>query len=160
MTQRPRGRPLKEINQEEFEKLCKYHCTSQEIMDFFDVTDKTITAWCRRTYNQGFSDARKRFEQMGKANLRKIQFQLAEKNPNMAIFLGKQYLGQSDSPTVAVSMEGIQAANAQFLSLAEMINHPVAERTLAQVEALPEAGRAVADLLADTAQTDKAGGGT
>ena len=32
----------------------------------------------------------------GKASLRRIQWRLAEKNPGMAIFLGKNYLGQSD----------------------------------------------------------------
>lgn len=30
-------------------------------------------------------------------SLRRTQFKLAEKNPTMAIFLGKQYLGQRDN---------------------------------------------------------------
>lgn len=32
----------------------------------------------------------------GKISLRRSQFQLAEKNASMAIWLGKQYLGQKD----------------------------------------------------------------
>lgn len=34
----------------------------------------------------------------GKISLRRAQFELAKKNAAMAIFLGKQYLGQSDNP--------------------------------------------------------------
>lgn len=36
----------------------------------------------------------------GKISLRRSQFALAKKNAAMAIFLGKQYLGQSDNPVV------------------------------------------------------------
>ena len=36
--------------------------------------------------------------QKGRASLRRGQFRLAEKNAAMAIFLGKQYLGQKDNP--------------------------------------------------------------
>ena len=35
-----------------------------------------------------------------------MQFKLAEKNPTMAIWLGKQYLGQKD--TINTTTEGIQ----------------------------------------------------
>ena len=33
-----------------------------------------------------------------KKEMRRYQFALAQKNANMAIWLGKQYLGQSDTP--------------------------------------------------------------
>lgn len=35
-------------------------------------------------------------QQVGKVALRRKQYRLADKHPNMAIFLGKQYLGQQD----------------------------------------------------------------
>ena len=39
----------------------------------------------------------KELHECGKASLRRTQFKIAEKgNANMAIFLGKQYLGQTD----------------------------------------------------------------
>ena len=45
----------------------------------------------------------------GKASLRRIQFKLAEKNANMAIWLGKQILGQSDHLEItAKDMPNIQ----------------------------------------------------
>ena len=39
----------------------------------------------------------KKGQDNGKRSLRRIQFKLAEKNPTMAIWLGKQYLGQRDN---------------------------------------------------------------
>ena len=92
------GRPKKEIDQDRFEKLCGLQCTKEDICDFFGVTDKTIDAWCKRTYKESFSVVFKQKRGKGKCSLRRYQFALAQKNANMAIWLGKQYLGQSDTP--------------------------------------------------------------
>lgn len=92
------ARPLKEIDKKQFENLCGLQCTKDEICGFFELTDKTLENWCKRTYNAGFSDVFKQKRGLGKISLRRAQFRLAEKNANMAIWLGKQYLGQMDSP--------------------------------------------------------------
>lgn len=90
------ARPVKEINKENFESLCNLQCTIEEIAGFFKVNRDTIDAWCKRTYNEGFSAVYKKYSQNGKISLRRNQFRLAEKNASMAIWLGKQYLGQTD----------------------------------------------------------------
>lgn len=90
------ARPRKEIDQKDFESLCALQCTKEEICGFFDVSDKTLENWCKRTYSEGFSEVFKKKRGKGKISLRRIQFRLAEKNANMAIFLGKNYLGQTD----------------------------------------------------------------
>lgn len=90
------GRPPKEIPQKEFEKLCGLQCTKEEICGFFDVTDKTLENWCKRTYKQGFSEVFREKRGLGKISLRRMQFRLAEKSAAMAIFLGKNWLGQTD----------------------------------------------------------------
>ena len=90
------ARPLKEIDQTEFEKLCGLQCTQQEICDWFGVTDKTLRGWIRRTYNKSFSEIFELKRGKGKIALRRAQFKLAEKNATMAIWLGKQYLGQKN----------------------------------------------------------------
>lgn len=90
------ARPLKEISQKDFEKLCGLQCTKEEICGFFDVTDKTLERWCRRTYKLGFSEVFAQKRGAGKISLRRSQFELAKKNANMAIWLGKQYLGQRE----------------------------------------------------------------
>ena len=100
------GRPRKEIPQEEFEKLCALQCTKEEICGFFGVTDKTLEAWCKRTYNRrGFSEVFSEKRGIGKISLRRNQFQLSKKNATMAIFLGKQWLDQRDHVTVEHSAE-------------------------------------------------------
>ena len=96
------ARPRKEISQTEFEKLCGLQCTQQEICDWFGVTDKTLSGWCRRTYKKSFSEVFEQKRGIGKASLRRMQWQLAEKSAAMAIFLGKNYLGQTDVQTVAL----------------------------------------------------------
>lgn len=90
------ARPHKEIDQKNFESLCGLQCTLEEICAFFGVTDKTLDGWCKRTYKASFSEVFKQKRGTGKISLRRAQFRLAEKNANMAIWLGKNYLGQSD----------------------------------------------------------------
>lgn len=90
------ARPRKEIDSDQFEKLCGLQCTLAEISGWFGCSEDTIERWCKRTYSAGFADAFKRYSQSGKISLRRYQFKIAEKNAAMAIFLGKQYLGQRD----------------------------------------------------------------
>lgn len=97
------ARPRKEIDQEQFENLCGLQCTLEEICGWFDVTDKTLDGWCKRTYHASFSEVFKQKRGAGKISLRRSQWRLAEKNATMAIFLGKQFLGQRDSVDVAVT---------------------------------------------------------
>lgn len=94
------ARPHKEIDQKNFESLCGLQCTLEEICGFFNVTDKTLDSWCKRTYGSSFSEVFKQKRGTGKISLRRSQFRLAEKNANMAIWLGKQYLGQSDTISI------------------------------------------------------------
>lgn len=41
--------------------------------------------------------------------MRRYQFELAKKNANMAIWLGKQYLGQRDNPEYNIDTEDADA---------------------------------------------------
>ena len=49
------GRPRKELDIKQFENLCGLQCTRDEICGWFDITDKTLNAWCKRTYGMPFS---------------------------------------------------------------------------------------------------------
>ena len=90
------ARPRKEIDQKQFEYLCGLQCTKEEICGFFDVSEKTLNAWCKRTYRQSFSLIFQQKRGPGKISLRRTQFRLAEESAAMAIWLGKQYLGQRE----------------------------------------------------------------
>lgn len=92
------GRPRKEIDKDEFEKLLALHCTLSECCAFFDCDDKTLNKWCREQYGTTYSEVFRIKSGLGKISLRRAQFRLAERNAAMAIFLGKNLLGQSDTP--------------------------------------------------------------
>ena len=91
------GRPRKEINNTEFEKLCGLQCTLEEIAGFFDCSEDTIENWCKREYESTFSDIYKKFSYGGKLTLRRNMLKLSEKNATMAIFLAKNWLNMSDN---------------------------------------------------------------
>src|SRR5688572_15523669 len=94
------GRPRKEIDQGFFERLCVIQATLEEIAGVLRVSEDTVERWCERTYELGFAECFKKFSAPGKTSLRRYQFDLAKKgNATMLIWLGKQYLGQTDKPT-------------------------------------------------------------
>lgn len=117
------ARPRKEIDQKQFENLCGLQCTLEEICGWFGITDKTLDSWCKRTYHASFSEVFKQKRGNGKISLRRSQWRLAEKSAAMAIWLGKQYLGQRDQieTTIAVDKREDDALSASMRALAEDI---------------------------------------
>lgn len=103
------GRPRIEINKEQFENLCGLQCTLVEIAFFFRCSEDTIERWCKRTYGINFAEIYKKNASRGLISLRRAQFRLAEKSATMAIWLGKQYLGQKDRPEEFNDVEDIDA---------------------------------------------------
>lgn len=101
------ARPRIKIDQDQFEKLCGLQCTKSEIADFFNCSEDTIDRWCNRTYKQCFAVVLSKKGAKGKISLRRAQLKLAEKNASMAIWLGKQYLGQKDDDRTAVVSNGV-----------------------------------------------------
>lgn len=98
-----KGRPTKEFDIKAFQDLVGLGCSQEEICWFFrDETGKpanidTLTRWCKRTFDMTFQEYFAKNGYMAlKIKLRRNQFKLSEKNAAMAIFLGKNYLGQRD----------------------------------------------------------------
>ena len=101
------GRPRKQIDKTEFEKLCFLQCTEREFCSWFDVSDETLNKWCKENYDgRTFLDVFKEKRENGLISLRRPQFQLAEKSPAMAIFLGKNLLGQTDKVEQTQTING------------------------------------------------------
>ena len=111
------GRPRKEINKTEFEKLCFLQFTEREFCSWFDVSDETLNKWCKENYDgRTFLDVFKEKRENGLISLRRTQFQLAEKSPAMAIFLGKNLLGQTDKMEQTVNGgEALTNINVRFI---------------------------------------------
>ena len=88
------ARPKKyDIDTKEVEKLASYGCTNIEIASFFGCDESLI----RKSYSEFITKG----QENGKTKLRKLQWKQAEKgNVPMLIWLGKQYLGQSDKQEI------------------------------------------------------------
>lgn len=97
------SRPPKKIDKEQFEKLCAIQCTLEEMEGFLGVSGDTIERWCVKEYGKNFAEVFRLKRGLGKVSLRRSQFRLAETNPTMAIWLGKQYLGQTDEQKITVN---------------------------------------------------------
>ena len=119
------GRPRKEFDKKEFMNLVGMGCTQEEICWWFrDDTGKpanvdTLSRWCKRTFGENFQEYyKKNGGMMMKISLRKSQLKLAEKSAAMAIFLGKNYLNQTDK-----FEQGIEFVE-DLTPLAELLNEP------------------------------------
>lgn len=91
------GRPKKVIDLKFLENLCKINCTKEEIAAVFEISPDTIENRIQQEFGVSFSVFFKRHQGEGKMSLRRMQWASARKgNVTMQIWLGKQYLGQSD----------------------------------------------------------------
>jgi len=82
---------------EDIQKLASYGCTNVEIADYFGCSENTI-----RRYGEFLTKGRS----MKKLRLRQIQWKIAENgNAAMAIWLGKNELGQSDNGNITEDNE-------------------------------------------------------
>lgn len=99
------GRPRKEVDWEEFDKLCRMQCTETEIASWFDMSIDTLNLRCKGKYKQTFTDVYAQKREAGFCSLRRSQFKRAteDESDTMLIWLGKQYLKQQDKRDVDVN---------------------------------------------------------
>lgn len=88
------GRPKKIIDYETVEKLAAIMCTQEEIAAHLDLSVDTLQR------DATFCGIYKKGLERGKMSLRRKQYTMAETNPTMAIWLGKQYLNQKDKQDI------------------------------------------------------------
>jgi hypothetical protein len=102
------GRPRIEINWEQFDKLCGLQCTLLEIASYFDCSDDTIENRVKEVHGITFSEYFAKKRGKGKIALRRKQYEAAiAGNTTLLIWLGKQYLGQSDKQE-NTNIEGVK----------------------------------------------------
>ena len=101
------GRPKKVIDYEAVEKLANIQCTQEEIASFLNLSVRTLQR------DEEFCRIYKKGQDNGKMSLRRIQYKLAEKNATMALWLGKQYLGQKDT---------FEVESKQLVKVEELLN--------------------------------------
>ncbi len=100
------GRPVCVFTAQDWEtveKLCSLMCTAEEIAGFLDVSVDTLYRRVKETYGQTFADYFTEKKIGAQIALRRAQWQSAMNgNVAMQIFLGKQYLGQSNRMDVTI----------------------------------------------------------
>lgn len=96
------SRPRKEIDWDAVDKLAAMQCTTWEIASFCECVEETLDAACKRDKGLSFSVYYEEKRRVGRISLRRAQWQKAvtEKSSVMLIWLGKQYLDQSDKNEV------------------------------------------------------------
>ena len=109
-----RGRPAKtltEKNWEEIYKLVNIMATKSEIASFFNMSEDTFEKLIKERFGQSYTFRKYKQDHQGeiKLKLRKAQLESAilQKNPIMQIFLGKNYLGQTDKQEVKQELNHI-----------------------------------------------------
>lgn len=141
------GRPRTPIAWDEFDKLCMLQCTLREIASWFSCTEDTIEAAVKRDKKMRFSEYYEQKSGAGKISLRRRQFKAAESgNVTMLIWLGKQWLRQSDRGTIDISTADASnsvSGDMKALSDAELyrqIERAVDNRRMQQRALLPPEG--------------------
>jgi len=119
---KPTGRPLIDIDWKIFEELCHIQCTQSEIASFLKIHHETLIRRVEDNYKEPFASVYKKYSEGGKSSLRRNQFRMSETNSAMAIWLGKQWLGQKDheEKTASPIQESIDMKNAFYASQYEM----------------------------------------
>ena len=84
----------KTIRVSEIRRLSALQVSEAEAAAFLGIRLKAFKEMLR--VDVAARDAWEQGRELGKVSLRRAQFNLAERNPSMAIFLGKQYLGQNE----------------------------------------------------------------
>ena len=117
----PAGRPKKEIDYTTVEKLANIQCTQDEIASFLGISTRTLQR------DEQFMELFNRGRENGKMSLRRMQWKHAEKSVPMAIWLGKQYLGQRDK--VEYTDDGMKSINENINNIANLLNNPKPNRS-------------------------------
>jgi len=94
------GRPKIEFSEKDWitiEECCGIHCTGEEIAGVLRVSYETLEARVKEKFGITFPEYFKQRSANGKMSLRRRQYTMAmDGNATLQIWLGKQWLGQSD----------------------------------------------------------------
>jgi hypothetical protein len=96
-----------DIDVEELKRLCRLNCTMEEIGAFFGCDKKTIER--RYAEEEDFQQAIDQGRGLGKLSVRRKQMQIMDEHNSaaMAIWLGKQILGQRDNQDITTDNKPI-----------------------------------------------------
>lgn len=111
------GRSKLPFDENLFKRLCQIQCSKTEIASVMDISTDTLERRIKELFDMSWKEAKVHFSGKGKAKLRELQFRQAESSASMSIWLGKQYLGQTDkvSHTAHNELENISDEELELL---------------------------------------------
>lgn len=118
------GRPKVQLSSSQWktaEQMAYIQCTRDEISGVLGIDHDTFTRCIKDLGFDNFSAWFKKHSSGGKMSLRRNQFKMSEKNPTMAIWLGKQYLGQKDQADISGDIRVSKAFDTSKMSKEEYI---------------------------------------
>lgn len=102
------GRPRIELDYNTIDKLCAIQCTGEEIASVLNIDYDTLNRRIKQDTDMSFTEYFIKKAGNGKASLRRRQFELAANgNVTMLVWLGKQYLGQSDKSDIMIDEDRV-----------------------------------------------------
>lgn len=91
------ARPVKTVDFEKLARICQYPMTNEDIAAIMDLSVDTIYRAIKKEYGIDFAEYKKQKQSSMRFTLLAKQIEVAKGgNIAMLIWLGKQYLGQSD----------------------------------------------------------------
>ena len=134
------GRPKVELNLDELERLSRLNCTMPEISAYFDIPLRTLED--KFTNEPEVRQAIQKGRATGMLSLRRKQIQIMEEtnNSTMAIWLGKQILGQTDKQEI---VQDINIEERKVLDISRLSDDDLnyLERTLKHALVDPDESR-------------------
>ena len=124
------------IDLSQVEEMAEEFCTQDEIAQ--DMGFARNVFYRRKDVLAAFE----RGKNTAKMSLRHMMFSAAKGgDKTMMIFLAKNELGYQDKPEPKEAKDDtVEKSNKQIMSLADLINKPVPERTLEEMEFAPSGG--------------------
>ena len=112
---RPVGRPRKDLTDKEWEmflSMMRISCTQVECCSVLGMDEDTLERNIAERGEVNFSEIYKKYSGQGKTSLRRLQYSSAESgNVTMQIWLGKQWLGQTDKTDTNVAISKAPVVN-------------------------------------------------
>ena len=116
-----------DIDLSELEKLASLNPSDTELAAWFQVNVRTIE---RRKKDPAFAEVLERGRAKGRLSLRRSQMKMAESNPTMSIWLGKNVLNQTDAKLITpqrVICRWDDLTSAELTALIEELNEIITQ---------------------------------
>lgn len=111
------GRPKIEINWETLDSLCGIHCTKFEISSILNCSEDTLERVIKKKHGVTFAAYYEQKAASGKSSIRRQQYKTAMAgNVTMMIWLGKQWLSQTDKIVQHIDTRDVTELDATLLN--------------------------------------------